>query len=733
MLQTSVERSGVSAQNAKLASCQPLKNSLAKYYGCLVKNEHECPKKCFPVWKSQRNPWPLRGPRTMGEIAATPKQPAGTLDRNRWNCSRRARSREHVIQWVFVLMAAGLLFRELTLPQSGLDRSWMLATQYGLLEKIDFGRYLIISYGPLSVLTSRLFHPTTWHVTVLFQILCVAITFWPIVGRHWSRLFVVVLFVCLFANRIYYLNDGVVFAAEFSAFLLALLGRRTVSLLGVVVIGVLALAKNSFFFAAVPLFLLADAFTLAKRRVLPLQTFTLLAAMTATFVMVGQHLASLPLYLRNGYEISKFYSEAMSLGPSPWGVVTLAPFVACVLALPLLLLVRARRIHTDGSTNADKNGLVLYVATLGLMWLSLVIYKASFVRADAGHYYIGWNALLLIAPVMLFTAWQLTGASPKIERLDCALIVAMVAIFLATADLRTAWWETRASGSLRGVPLERIREKAGNFHALIGWLDPRKRRVFDRERLRALDRMALRLPIGRETIDVYPSEIGGMIAAGLSYQPRPTMQSYLAYSPYLQQLDLDHWRGQNAPDHLLFELIDIDGRLRTLALGPSIVEIFSRYDAVGAVGERIHLRRRALPHAVKVESQTSRSLGLGEWIPVPNEPGCLTLVSVHLKQTVLGSALSFFGAPPELTIETMLSSGEVRQYRFVASMSELGFAISPDLVPLLRRAGLAESGLLMGLRHALPVKAFRIGRGRLAARAFAPGNAAFSVFSIRND
>jgi hypothetical protein len=56
MLQTSVERSGVSAQNAKLASCQPLKNSLAKYYGCLMKNEHECPKKCFPVWKSQRNP-----------------------------------------------------------------------------------------------------------------------------------------------------------------------------------------------------------------------------------------------------------------------------------------------------------------------------------------------------------------------------------------------------------------------------------------------------------------------------------------------------------------------------------------------------------------------------------------------------------------------------------------------------------------------------------------------------
>src|SRR5438094_6525729 len=56
------------ALNAKLRSCQLLKNSLRKYYGCLVPNAHEWSKKCFPVWKSQRMTSPPRGPRSWNGV-----------------------------------------------------------------------------------------------------------------------------------------------------------------------------------------------------------------------------------------------------------------------------------------------------------------------------------------------------------------------------------------------------------------------------------------------------------------------------------------------------------------------------------------------------------------------------------------------------------------------------------------------------------------------------------------
>jgi hypothetical protein len=620
------------------------------------------------------------------------------------------------MQLAFLFLAAALLFQDLLLPRVGLDPSWMLATQHGLLENIDFGRYLIISYGPLSVLTSRLFHPETWHLTVLFQIVCVFIALAPLVGKRWSPAFVLVLLVCVLANRIFYLNDGVVFAAAFSAFLLALLGRRTLALLSTAVLGVLALAKTSFFFAALPLFLLADLFGFVKKRTLPLQTVTLLVSMTVAFVMSGQDLASLPLYLRNGYEISKFYSGAMSLSLGPGGFLILLPFVACALALPILIVLRGR---------ATPSRLVLYVVALGLAWLTLVIYKASFVRADPYHFYIGWNALLLIVPVMLFTARHMTEAPLKTERIDHALVVGMIALFLLTAEQRTF------GGTIFGVPGQRIRDGAVNVVSLLGWMDPRKPSAYEGGRLAALNRMAVHLPIGKETIDVYPWDIGDVIAAGLNYQPRPSMQSYLAYSPYLQQLDLYHWKGPNAPDHVLFQLADIDGRLPTLALGPSIVEILSRYDAAGAVGERIHLRKRASPRAVSAQVQPARPLQLDEWITVPNEPARLTLASIRLKQTLLGSAWAFLDVPPELVIETKLASGEVRQYRFVASMSELGFAISPDLIPLLGAAGRAESDLPAGLQQSVPITAFRIRGGPMAAHSFAPGNVTFSIVEIR--
>ena len=629
----------------------------------------------------------------------------------------------------FLFFAAGLVFQDLILPSSGLDPSWKLATQYGLLENIDFGRYLIIAYGPLSALTSRLFHPSTWHLTVLFELLCVVLALWPIVDRHWNRRFILVLLVCLLVNRIFYTNDGVVFAAVFSTFLLALLGRRAASLLGAAVIGVLALSKTSFFFAAAPLFLLADLFGGMKKRALPLQTLTLFVTMAAAFVISGQNLESLPLYLRNGYEISKYYSTAMSLPSGPAGAVMGTAFLTCTLGLTLLLVVRARQMPAAPTPNERQ---VLPVAALGLIWLALIMYKASFVRFDVYHYYTGWNALLFILPVALLTTWRLTNAPSRVERLDSGLILVAVAIFLVTMDLPASWKQGSAAENLARFTSERIAEKVGNVTSLLDWLRPGKSHEFEEGRLAALARIARRVPIGRETIDVYPYDIGNVIAAGLNYQPRPTMQSYLAYSPYLQNLDLAHWRGPHAPDHILFVLADIDGRLPTLALGPSVVELLSRYDAVEAVGRQIHLRKRAVPHPVTADQGASRPLALDEWIPVPGAPAKIVLARIKLQQTLLGSALAFVGTPPVLGIETQHASGEVRVYRFIAPMAEIGFAISPDLVPLLGAPGSGTRALLPGLRELEPVTAFRIRGAPGAARAFGAGEVSFSVVDIED-
>jgi uncharacterized membrane protein len=627
---------------------------------------------------------------------------------------------------VVVLLGVGLLFRELTLPAAGLDPSWMLVTQYGLFERIDFSRYLIFSYGPLSFLTTRLFHPSVFQFAIIFQLLCVVIALWPALNLRWNGAFVVALLLCLGFNRINFTNDGVVLAAFFSSFTLAIIGRRSASLLTAAILAPLALSKASFFFAAIPLFVLADIYTVARKRSVPLQTLVVVTTVALTFVAVGQSLAGLPRYFRNSYEISRFYSQAMSSPLGAWGLVTLLPFLAFGIGLFVLLLRSIDRLKQKGAPWAGHRE-ELAMIMMGLLWLFLVMYKASFVRADNTHYFIGWNGLLLIAPVLLFLGAHMVGDLRTFSRVDLLYLAAACAVFFVTVDLRSRWREERPEGIAQMLE-NRAKERISDIKALAGWLNPSKRDLFERNRIEALNQIAMKeLPPAGATVDVYPADLAPAIAAGLSYRPRPTMQSYVAYSPYLQNLDLDHWRSDKAPTDLLFKLTDIDDRLPTMALGPSIVEILSRYDAVGRIAAQVHLQRRKVPRRVVQQAVSSNRIALGEWIPIPNATGQLILAQTNFEPTVFGSLITFLESQPILTIQIRLATGEVRSFRFIPSMAELGFAISPDLDMLLGDRGGTETDVNTGLEESVPVEALRISGGVLAQDSFERGTITFST------
>jgi hypothetical protein len=610
--------------------------------------------------------------------------------------------RQLLLKAATLALAAALLFKELSLPAAALDPSWMLALQYGFLEQVDFGRYLIIAYGPLSFLTSGLFHPHTFHATILFQILGMALVFWPILGLRWSGITVGLLALCVLSQKIAYLNEGIVFAAVFSAFLLGLSSARLPAALSAAVVAVLSLSKLSFLFAAAPLFLLADAYRLWKYRSIPFQTAILAGGLVASFAASGQKLASVPMFLRNGWEISKGYSHAMSLPVEAADLIVLIPFVMLAVGLAGLLLWRMRH---------SSEPLRLLVTAAGLAWLTLVAYKASSVRPDPQHLTIGWNALLLITPVTLMWARASMRTASAHRDADVISVALVCGAFL---------WITTGGRMPSGTEI--VGAKLANAAALVTWLNPGKAQDFERQRQERLREIAVRgLRIGRETIDVYPFEVSRVIAAGLNYQPRPMLQSYLAYSPELQRLELAHWRSPQAPAYLLFQLADIDRRLPTLALGPSIVELRSRYDVVANTGPLLLMRKRAQPRPVKWHTADSQALVLDQWLPMQDAAGKLTLAAIDIEPSLLGQLLALVDRPPVLTIELKLTQGEIRRYRYIPSMGKLGFAVSPDPARLFttQAAGPAAS-----------VQAMRISGGALARSAFKPGSISFLVVEI---
>jgi hypothetical protein len=636
--------------------------------------------------------------------------------------------RQVLLKALVLLLAPGLLFRELTLPAPGLDPSCMLAQQYGFLNRIDFGSYLTNTYGLLSFLTSGLFHPKTFYFSILFQVLCVFIVLWPIINVRWSARFVFPMLLCLVCDQLYYLNDGFVFAAIFSAFMLNVLDRRVAAPVAAAIIGVLSLSKWSFLFVALPLFALADIRSVMMKRLFPLQSLTLLATVALVWVLSGQAMGSLPSYIRNGYEISSFFAAAVSQ-PLWLPAATKLTFLVAAAALVLSLSLHARNGLKEGRSPSGPKFVTPLVLALGLLWLFFALYKASFVRPDGGHYFIGWNSLLLILPVtLLVTASVLRDAT--LGRLDVAMIVAACGVFFMV-EYPPLW---RHPQDLPARVNERLTAKFRSVTSLLGWADAGKVKDWRQARLRALYSMALSgMGVGGETVDVYPWNLSPVIATGLAYQPRPTMQAQVAYSPHLQELDLEHWRGPNAPAHLLFELADIDARLPTLSLGPSIVELLSRYEPVGRVESSLHLRRRHTPRPVVQGATSSAPIAIDQWIDVPNTVGSLTLARIRLTPTIGGRLLAFIDKPPILEMEVRFSTGGARLYRFIPSMAELGFAISPELVSLLGANSRPEPDLISGLHRSVPVHAFKIrafGDGRLAQSWLSQGEVTFSLVQI---
>jgi hypothetical protein len=63
-----------------------------------------------------------------------------------------------------------------------------------------------------------------------------------------------------------------------------------------------------------------------------------------------------------------------------------------------------------------------------------------------------------------------------------------------------------------------------------------------------------------KTVDIIPYDISMLYAYDWKWKPRPVIQSYTAYTNYLDNLDSDFFASQDAPDQLIYSFKTIDTR-----------------------------------------------------------------------------------------------------------------------------------------------------------------------------
>lgn len=508
----------------------------------------------------------------------------------------------------------------------GLDPSWYYAINVLPSTPFRFGQDVVFTFGPLGYLLapqdvgSNLLQAAVWWVLTQGALVALVVYHY----RRHRRPAAVLAFVGAYTL-------AMVFALIFEYRILILLALmvtvppedrrvwRWVAPAAAGLAAVLLFVKFTVGLAAAGTVTTAALVWLFQRRVRAGDALVfLLAVYVAVTVVAASALIGGPgdfvAWLRLGVEIVGGFSAAMTVGePGLLPLVALASVVAVVAALALL--------------GRGDRGLVAVALPLAVPLF--FAFRHSFVRHH-GRFLFG--TLIAALGVILLTAVN----RRRLIAGGVALLLSLPgAAFLALRPECFCPWRPRELGP------------AGwsNLGALIGLEQTRAE-------LHSLSATALggdRLPDDwvREirssggSVDAVPWEIAFTVANDLPWTPNPVLQTYHAYTPALDREVADHFAGDDAPEFLLVQWTEIDGRHPMLASPSMWRSILAHYElarpepATGPFGEVALLRRRDEPLPLQPEPSGVERARLGEWIEVPASSE-LVLADIDARLTLVG-------------------------------------------------------------------------------------------------
>lgn len=583
-----------------------------------------------------------------------------------------------VLAWLSIWLAQVLPAR--VIADDALDPSWSQALGRFLAQGLKIGVDYVFTYGPLGYFSTNVDEPSLfWHKLLLWEIGWRLLASWFVARALWQapgrgeRAAAVLLLV--FVPLLFDAWAFAVIAAVCSVLAAEERPRLALRALGLALLASLALVKFTFA-AAAGVCVLALAFDSLRRagaRAALADLWLCVSSGLALWFAAGQGLSNLWPWLLNSLRIASAYNEGES---KPSGalqnVLGLAALALCLFCLAHWALARPRRPARG-------------VLALALAAAAFFAFKAGWVRGDDHtSYFLGFA---------LCAGWLLPRAAQQggvLRTSANALLAALALVGIALAPEQEGASPAALAQSFVGrLPL----------NARDVFLPLRTRALLDAarsERARRFDLPRIRQRVGRERIDVFDFHQGVALLNGLEYAPRPVFQSYVAFTPELQELDVRFYEGLAAPRFVLFKLETIDDRLPTMEHARLLETLLRLYRPVLAERRELLLERRAeaLPPARRTR-ELERELRFGEELLLPATPAEARLLTLDVRTNTLGKLAQFLYRAPELHLELRDEFGNLRSLRVVPGMLRTGVLIDP-LVP----AGDAWAQFLVGGRLA---------------------------------
>ncbi len=321
--------------------------------------------------------------------------------------------------------------------------------------------------------------------------------------------------------------------------------------------------------------------------------------------LARQGVANLWPFLRNGWEIVSGYAAAASAGGRPGDLEV----YFCAAGAAGFAFLAIRREVWSG---------------LALALFEVLVLKASYVRHDDGHTPIAEGTLLALAFLLLLFV------RPRI-----AMLAALVMIVIGAGPFvaRLHGWDH--AGWMRD-----FRAKAGGI-AIAGTAS---------------------------TVDIYPWGGASLLVSGLRYTPRPVVQSYMAWTPRLLELDRDFVRDRGPETIVVGSLASIDGHFGLLDDSLSWPEILRRYDPTPASGI---FRRRCAPRGLTAQPPLRVRLPAGQKLALPDG---MLWCRVEARKTPASRLAALVTRPP-----TLLMRLDGQAYGVNPAVLQAGFLLSPTV------------------------------------------------------
>lgn len=567
------------------------------------------------------------------------------------------------VAWRVLLLVAFVL---VTIPMwishmgVGLDPSWGTALHLSAAKGLVHGRDFVFTYGPLGfALVPKEYGDLNVHAVILR--LGLHLFWWTSVG--------------LLLFRVKGSLTPLVFAATMAMSGIALDNEFNFALTGVTILpvaGFLLLAeldrRPSW---AIPAAFLAGAAILTKFNVgvactgalgmwvllriardhsprvllrVALLGLVYFGSMAFFFRIYGGPLSALWPFLQASKDLASAYSSQMTVDDPTTSVRA----VVAMLSLTVigLLVSLARR-----SALAPAFAIMLVPM--------FVLYKGAVVRQSTGHFLASWPVMVSLTALVLPAASR-TLRTRAVATLAVALALASGFWYAPTSALKVA---TRgASNWIALCNLGQTRSNMFNYDAKL-------------KQERALP-AAMRDRIGSQSVDVYPWETSFVWANDLNWRPRPVFQSYTAYTPRLDQMCAEHYRGPRAPKFILYSHYAIDFEHPCVVDSRTWIEMYRWYDCVEGDGDLLLLQRRDEPRWRGAERLEEAATTFAKSYTTPTAGEGLVFLKAKFELSLLGklTALLYKVDPPVMRVQ--YKEGEAANHRLVWQNAAGGFLVS---------------------------------------------------------